>query len=88
MSLNCLLIINLIELIMFVATLRGKGVWRGCSLFKIFYDTAESTLDTLGKEISSRYEIDVSDFNIIHGELKAYTSNEDIEVFIEEVDTL
>lgn len=37
---------------MFVATLRGKGVWRECALFKIIADTQEHTLNNLAKDIN------------------------------------
>lgn len=70
---------------MFVATLRGKGVWRECALFKIIADTQESTLNNLAKDISSQYEINVSDFHYNHGDLTAQTSNENITIYIEEV---
>nr|DAK35933.1 MAG TPA: hypothetical protein [Bacteriophage sp.] len=70
---------------MFVATLRGKGVWRECALFKIIADTQESTLNNLAKDISSQYEINVSDFHYNHGNLTAQTSNENITIYIEEV---
>ena len=70
---------------MFVATLRGKGVWRECALFKIIADTQESTLNNLAKDISSQYEINVSDFHYNHGNLTAQTSNENIKIYIEEV---
>lgn len=70
---------------MFVATLRGKGVWRECALFKIIADTQESTLNNLSKDISSQYEINVSDFHYNHGNLTAQTSNENITIYIEEV---
>lgn len=70
---------------MFVATLRGKGVWQECSLFKIIADTQEHTLNNLAKDISSQYGINVSEFHYDHGYLKAYTSNENITIYIEEV---
>ena len=70
---------------MFVATLRGKGVWRECSLFKIIADTQEHTLNNLAKDISSQYRINVSEFHYDHGYLKAQTSNENITIYIEEV---
>ena len=70
---------------MFVATLRGKGVWQECSLFKIITDTQESTLNNLAKDISSQYGINVSEFHYNHGNLKAQTSNENITIYIEEV---
>lgn len=70
---------------MFVATLRGKGVWQECSLFKIIADTQEHTLNNLAKDISSQYGINVSEFHYDHGYLKAPTSNENITIYIEEV---
>lgn len=70
---------------MLVATLRGKGVWRECSLFKIIADTQEHTLNNLAKDISSQYRINVSEFHYDHGYLKAQTSNENITIYIEEV---
>lgn len=70
---------------MFVATLRGKDVWRECALFKIIADTQESTLNNLAKDISSQYEINVSDFHYNHGNLTAQTSNKNITIYIEEV---
>ena len=70
---------------MLVATLRGKGVWRECSLFKIIADTQEHTLNNLAKDISSQYRINVYGFYYDHGYLKAHTSNEDITIYIEEV---
>lgn len=73
---------------MFVATLRGRGVWHDCVLFRTISNTEESTLDALSKEISSQYRVDVSDFHINHGVLEAYTSREDVKVFIEEVSPL
>ena len=48
-------------------------------------DTQEHTLNNLAKDISSQYGINVSDFHYDHGYLKAQTSNENITVYIEEV---
>nr|DAR76288.1 MAG TPA: hypothetical protein [Caudoviricetes sp.] len=69
---------------MFVATLRGKNVWRECSLFKIIADTQEVTEETIQqvkRMVKERFGLTL---NVMTGK----TSDSDTFLSIENVDIL
>ena len=70
---------------MFVVTIRGEAVFHECSLLCYLTDTADETLDAVRSYIASRCNLEVYDFSIKNGVLCAWTSNNDVKVFIEEV---
>ena len=55
------------------------------SLFCTIDDTTDETLNKVKEAIKSKYGLEVYDFTIKLGILNAWTSNDGIEVFIEEV---
>ena len=70
---------------MLIVTLRGEHVFHECSLFCTIDDTTDETLNKVKEAIKSKYGLEVYDFTIKLGILNAWTSNDGIEVFIEEV---
>lgn len=73
---------------MLIVTLRGEHVFHECSLFCTIDDTTDETLNKIKEAIKSKYDLEVYDFTIKLGILNAWTSNDGIKVFIEEVFSL
>ena len=73
---------------MLIVTLRGEHVFHECSLFCTIDDTTNETLNKIKEAIKSKYGLEVYDFTIKFGILNAWTSNDGIKVFIEEVFSL
>ena len=70
---------------MLIVTLRGEHVFHECALFRTIDDTTDATLNKVKEAIKSKYGLEVYDFTKRYGFLNAWTSNDKIEVFIEEV---
>lgn len=70
---------------MLIVTLRGEHVFHECSLFCTIDNTTDATLNKIKEEIKSKYGLEVYDFTKQCGTLNAWTSNDKVKVFIEEV---
>lgn len=72
----------------FIVTLRGEHVFHECSLFCQIQDLSKETLEKVKIKIKERHNLEVYDFSRQFGLLSAWTNNQKVKVFIEEVYTL
>ena len=70
---------------MLIVTLRGEQIFHECSPLCTIDDTTDATLNKVKETIKSKYGLEVYDFTKQYGFLNAWTSNDKIKVFIEEV---
>lgn len=72
----------------FVVTLRGKGVWHNCQLQFGINDTNDETLEKVRQKIEKETNLKVYEFDHKFGSIEAWTSNDDVKVFIEGINVL
>lgn len=68
----------------FVVSLRGEGVWHNCQLHFGISDTNEETLEKVRQKIAKDCNLEVYEFSCnVFGIYEAWTSREDVRVYIE-----
>ena len=79
---------NFYKMAKFVISIQGEHVWHNCQMECIISDTTDETLEKVRKHLSKKYNLEIGEFKIHNGLMKAYTSDKDVEVFLDEVKEL